>query len=253
MPGRARSLSAVAQRARADATFTAAEKRLIARLRTPLDVQRYLNALPYNTEPPPGRATLRSFRGVIRHHSVHCLEAALFAATVLEQHDYPPLVISFESIDELDHVIFVYRIGARWGSVARSRDPGLHGRKPVFATPRALAASYLDAYVDLTGGIKAFALVDLRVMGDYDWRLSENNVWKVERMLLETPHGPLRLPGARFRLFRERYRMFKERHPDRKPLFYPGRHHWTPIPEEFLRPLAGSPKPERAKAGMMVS
>lgn len=61
--------------------FTPAERRLIARLRTPLDVQRYLNALPYNTEPPPARATLRSFRGVVRHHTAHCLEAALFAAT----------------------------------------------------------------------------------------------------------------------------------------------------------------------------
>ena len=137
---------------------------MIARLRTPLEVQRYLNALPYNTEPPPGRATLRSFRGVVRHHTAHCLEAALFAATVLEQHGYPPLVISFESIDELDHVIFVYQPQSgvpsrtsrvdRWGSVARSRDPGLHGRKPVFATPRALAASYLDTYVDLTGRIR---------------------------------------------------------------------------------------------------
>jgi hypothetical protein len=88
-------------------TFTPAERRLIARLRTPLDVQKYLNALRYNTEPPPGRATLRSFRGVVRHRTAHCLEAALFAATVLEQHGYPPLVISFESIDELDHVICV--------------------------------------------------------------------------------------------------------------------------------------------------
>src|SRR5688572_32462319 len=88
--------------------FTPAERRLIARLRSPLAVQQYLNALPYNTEPPPGRATLRSFRGVVRHRTAHCLEAALFAATVLEQHRYPPLVISFESIDELDHVIFVY-------------------------------------------------------------------------------------------------------------------------------------------------
>ena len=82
---------------------------------------------------------------------------------MLEQHGYPPLVISFESIDELDHVIFVYEhrkgsdpreqygVRPRWGSVARSRDPGLHGRKPVFATPRALAASYLDTYVDLDG------------------------------------------------------------------------------------------------------
>ncbi|RPI51041.1 MAG: hypothetical protein EHM55_19930 [Acidobacteria bacterium] len=229
-------------------TFTPAERRLVERLRTPLAVQRYLNALPYNIEPPPGRATLRSFRGVVRHGTTHCLEAALFAATVLEQHGYPPLVISFESIDELDHVIFVYQHqkkgqtplfqekGVRplfWGSVARSRDPGLHGRKPVFATPRALAASYLDPYVDLTGRITAFALVDLRGLGDYDWRVSEKNVWKVERMLLDTRHEPLRMPEERFRDFRRRYREFKEAHPDRKPLFYEGRHRWTPIPGHF--------------------
>lgn len=222
--------------------FTPAERRLIARLRTPLAVQTYLNALPYNTEPPPGRATLRSFRGVVRHRTAHCLEAALFAATVLEQHGYPPLVISFESIDELDHVIFVYQQRGRegfsrplfWGSVARSRDPGLHGRKPVFATPRALAASYLDTYVDLTGRITAFALVDLRVLGTYDWRLSERNVWKVERMLLDTKHQPLTMSDARFKEFRQRYRAFKDRYPDRKPLFYERRDRWTPIPKEFL-------------------
>ena len=60
-------------------------------------------------------------------------------------------------------------------------------------------------------------------MGDYDWRLSEKNVWKVERMLLDTKHQPLRMPEARFRDFRARYRAFKEQHPDRKPLFYEGR------------------------------
>jgi hypothetical protein len=206
---------------------------------------------------------------VVRHHTAHCLEAALFAATVLEQHGYPPLVISFESIDELDHVIFVYqskvqsprsrvqsprstvrgpRPKASWGSVARSRDPGLHGRKPVFATPRALAASYLDTYVDLTGRIKAFALVDLRVMGNYDWRLSEKNVWKVERMLLDTKHQPLGMPEARFREFRRRYRAFKERHPGRKPLFYEGRSAWTPIPKHFLVPRRPVP-PKRREGG----
>jgi hypothetical protein len=235
--------------------FTTAERRLIARLNSPSKVQQYLNALPYNTEPPPGRATLRSFRGVVKHHTVHCLEAALFAATVLEQHGYPPLVISFESIDELDHVIFVYQTKNRgqtpasagsgghtkkgvrplcWGSVARSRDPGLHGRKPVFATPRALAASYLDTYVDLSGRITAFTVFDLRRLGDYDWRTSERNIWKVERALLDTPHQPLRMAEARFRRFRAQYREFKQQYPDRKPLFYEGRRHWTPIPKEFL-------------------
>src|SRR6476659_4539016 len=158
------------------ALFTPRERRLIARLRTPAAVQAYLNALPYNQE-PGGRATLRSFRGVVRHGAAHCLEAALFAAVVLEQHGYPPLLLSFESIDELDHVIFVYRRGGRWGSIARSRDPGLHGRKPVFATPRALAMSYFDEYIDFTGRVTGYAVVNLaEAMGSYEWRLSSGNV-----------------------------------------------------------------------------
>src|SRR5687767_8400231 len=157
------------------AQFTAAERRLIARLRTPLAVQRFLNNLPYNTEPPPGRATLRSFRGVVRHGTAHCLEAALAAAVILEQHGYPPLVMSFESIDELDHVIFVFRAGGRWGSIGRSRDPGLHGRKAVFATPRALALSYVESYVDFNGRLIGYTIADLRMLGQYDWRLSEEN------------------------------------------------------------------------------
>jgi len=190
-------------------------------------------------EPPPGRATLRSFRGVVRHRTAHCLEAALAAAVILEQHGYPPLLISFESIDQLDHVIFVYRQqpSGRWGSVARSRDPGLHGRKPVFATARALAASYLDTYVDLSGRIKAYTVFDLRAMGNYDWRLSDKNVWKVEQKLLDTPHTALRMSDARFRSLRERYRAFKAKYPDRKPIKYDGSDRWTEIPAEFLRPL----------------
>ena len=161
--------------------FTARERRLIRRLRTPLAVQRFLNALPYNTEPPPEPATLRTFRGVVQHNTAHCLEAALFAAVVLEQHGYPPLVMSLESQDWLDHVIFVYREKSGWGSVARSRDPGLHGRKPRFRTPRALARSYYDGYVDYTGRVKGFGVANLAdAMGGYDWRLTTKNVWKVE-------------------------------------------------------------------------
>ena len=57
-------------------------------------VQRFLNHLPYNTE--LGRETLRSLRQVLRHRSAHCLEAALAAAAILEQHGFPPLVMSLE-------------------------------------------------------------------------------------------------------------------------------------------------------------
>jgi hypothetical protein len=212
--------------------FTVQERVVLGRVRTPGDVQRFLNALPYNTEPPPQGATQRTFRGVIEHHAAHCLEAALTAAVILEHHGWPPLVMSFESIDELDHVLFVYRARGRWGSIGRSRYPGLHGRKPVFATPRALALSYVDAYVDFTGRITGYAIADLRTLGNYDWRLSSGNVWKVERMLLELPHRPLRSSDARIDRLRRRYRAYRARH-GRKPIYYARMDRWTELPPEF--------------------
>ena len=211
--------------------FTPAERRLIQRLRTPMAVQRFLNRLPYNTE--PGGDTLRSFRQVARRGTAHCLEAALFATCVLEQHGYPPLLMGLESIDLLDHVIFVYRYRGKWGSVARSRDPGLHGRKPVFRSPRALAESYFDPYIDYTGRVKGYSVTHLRVMGSYDWRFSRRNVWAVERMLLDVPHRKIRRSLKRVRREREKYRAYLAKH-KKKPLYYRGRKKWTEIPKEFL-------------------
>ena len=214
--------------------FTAAERRVIDRVRTPLEAQRFLNRLPYNTEPPPGPALLRTFRGVVREGTAHCLEAALSAAVILEQHGYPPLVMSIESIDGLDHVIFIYRKNGRWGSVARSRDPGLHGRKPVFRSLRGLAESYFDGYIDKTGCVKGYGTVDLRILGTYDWRLSPGNVWKVERLLFEIPHRPIRRSAAYVRRMRAKYFAFIAAHPGRKPIYY-DRRHWTDVPTEFFR------------------
>jgi hypothetical protein len=213
--------------------LTRAESRVIKTLRSPLAVQRWLNALPYNQE--NGGETLRSFRGVVRTGTAHCLEAALSAATILEQHRYPPLVLSFESIDLLDHVIFAYRTATGWGSVARSRDPGLHGRKPLFATPRALALSYFDTYIDFHGCIKGYAVVDLRVLGSYDWRLSEKNVWKVEQLLLDWPHRRIRYSEERVARKRRRYVAFYQSHGYKPWKYYKGRDRWTPLPPEYAR------------------
>ncbi|MCX6543044.1 MAG: hypothetical protein NTV05_01370 [Acidobacteria bacterium] len=218
------------------ADFSAQERRLIRQLRTPRLVQGFLNSLPYNNEARPLGETLRSFRGVVRHRTAHCLEAALAAAVILEQHGYPPLVLSFESVDKLDHVLFVYRHRGRWGSVARSRDPGLHGRKPVFRTARALAQSYFESYIDFTGCVTAFAVADLRTTLDgYDWRLSEKNVWKAEQMLIDYPHTALPYDRRRERRLRARYKAFRARYPDRKPLDYPGCEKWTALPAPYTR------------------
>src|SRR3954454_5587835 len=100
MPSRAKGPRPAITAAGPRPAFTAAERRVIARHRTPAAVQHYLNRLPYNPEPAPGGATLRSFRGVVRTGTAHCMEAALAAAVILEHHGYAPLVLSFESIDE---------------------------------------------------------------------------------------------------------------------------------------------------------
>jgi hypothetical protein len=213
--------------------FLGGERRVIDRLRTPRAVQAFLNGLPYNTE--RAGETLRSFRGVVRTGTAHCLEAALFAAVVLEQHGHPPLVLSFESVDLLDHVIFVYRERGRWGSIARSRDPGLHGRRPLFATARALALSYVDPYVDYTGEVRGYAVVDMRLLGNYDWRLADTNVWKAERLLLDHPHRRIRTGRSRIAQLRARYVRFRAEHPDTKPVYYRGRERWAPLPREFER------------------
>src|SRR5688572_12660460 len=211
--------------------MTPAERRVVMGLRTPAAVQAWLNELPYNRE--LNGDTMRGFRGVVRTRTAHCLEAVLFAATVLEQHGYPPLMLGFESIDLLDHVLFIYKGPKGWGSVARSRDPGLHGRRPVFRTPRDLALSYVEGYIDYTGRIKGYAVVDLRELGSYDWRLAAGNLWKVERLLRDWPHIPIRSADRRIDALRRKYRVFREAHDYQPWKHYKGRERWTPLPAEF--------------------
>lgn len=211
--------------------FTARERRLIAALTSPARVQAFLNDLPYNTEPPPDRPTLRTFRGVVERHTAHCLEAALTAAVILEQHGYPPMLMSMESVDELDHVVFVYQRDGRWGSVARSRDPGLHGRHPIFRSLGALARTYFDPYIDRAGCIKAYGATNLQVLGSYDWRLSHGNVWKVERLLYAIPHRPIRYAQSRVDRLRQRYVEYVDAR-GQKPLYY-DRTGWSRLPREY--------------------
>lgn len=211
--------------------FSPREQRLIDRLSTPWLVQRWLNALPYNGE--AGGATQRSFRAVVRLGAAHCMEAALSAAVILEAHGWPPLVMSLESEDKLDHVIFVYRTPAGWGSLARSRDPGLHGRRPVFRTLRQLACSYIEPYVDASGRLTGYGVLDLREVDPYDWRCSPRNLWLVEQRLVDLPHRAIRSSDRRIDRLRARYHAFMAAYPNRKPLYYRGQDRWKPLPSVF--------------------
>ena len=204
--------------------FTAKERKLIQRLSTPRQVQRWLHSLPYNWETQGG--TMRSFREVVKRNEAHCLEAAVAAAVILEQHGRPALLLDIESVDLLDHVLFVFQKNGLWGSIARSCYLGLHGHKPVFHTLRQLVWSYFDPYIDMTGRIKGYGLTTLYDLGNYDWRFSKKNMHKIEDHLRAIPHKKLRSSDRRYKYWHERYKKYKQRFPDRSPAYYDNRSEW---------------------------
>jgi len=204
--------------------FTNAEWRLIKRLDTPAKVQRFFTRMPYNWEKKGG--TLRSLREVVKRKEAHCLEAAVGAAVILEQHGYSPLLLDIESWDLLDHVIFVYQQNGLWGSIGRSRDIGLHGRKPLFRSLRELVWSYFDPYVDFTGRIQGYGLTNLYDLGDYDWRFSSRRMIKIENHLRELKHKKLKSSDERYKKLLARYHRYKKRFPNRSPRYYDNAWQW---------------------------
>jgi hypothetical protein len=204
--------------------FTRSEWKVVERLNTPARVQRFFSGMPYNWERRGG--TLRSFREVIKRNEVHCLEAAVGAAVILEQHGYPPLLLDIESQDLLDHVIFVFQEDGRWGSIGRSRDFGLHGRRPLFRSLRDLTWSYFDPYVDFSGRIKGYGLANLYDLGNYDWRFSPRKMSKIEDYLRALPHQRLRSSDKRYEKLLARYHRFKKRYPNRAAKYYDNRDQW---------------------------
>ena len=204
--------------------FTKEEWEIIQSHRTPLQVQRYLKTIPYNRE--TDKATCHSFRTVIRKQRAHCLEGAIVAAVILEQHGYPPLLVSVESQDKLDHVLFLFKDNGKYGAVARSRDTGLHGRKPVFRSVRDLVMSFFEPYVDKSGRITGYAAANLIELGNYDWRFASRNVWRVERYLQEIAHREIRMSEARYRKALRRYLEFQKKHPGRSPDYFANKNLW---------------------------
>lgn len=209
------------------ASFTTEELKIIDACRTPQQVHAWLRSLPYNFE--KGKLTMRSFREVVQHQTAHCLEAALAAAVIMEQHKYPPLLLSLDSVDDLGHVVFLFQSKGKWGAVGRSRDDGLHGRKPVFRTPRDVALSYFDPYVDFSGRINGYAVVHLDELGNYDWRFAKRNLWKLHDFLVDYKHIAIKSSDARYEKLLRKYKEFKAKYPDRQALYYDNQHTWMPL------------------------
>ena len=166
-----------------------ADLRTLRSLKTPVRIQKFLDALPYqyaNTAWSPQRA--------LRERKGHCLEGALLAATALRLNGYPPLLMDLEAVHDDDHVIALYRERGLWGGVAKSNFAGLRFRAPVYRTLRELALSYFEHYYNLRGErtLRAYSgPVNLARLDRLRWTTSEEDVWCVPELLITARHYPL--------------------------------------------------------------
>jgi hypothetical protein len=93
--------------------------------------------------------------------------------------------------------------------------------------------SYFDPYIDPTGCITGYAVVNLHDLGTYDWRFGRRNMWAVERFLVRIRHKRIKSSRARVLRIRAWYQDYRAKY-GKKPLSYRGRDKWTEIPREFL-------------------
>jgi hypothetical protein len=171
--------------------FSSGEIRKLRALRSPVGIQRALDAMPYHLA-----ETAWSPRRVLAAHTAHCLEGAIFAAAALRALGFPPLLLDLEAVQDTDHVIAVYRVDGHWGAIAKSNFSGLRFRAPVYRSLRELVMSYFDDYINLRGDrtLRAYsrpvnlARFDRRHPG---WMTTADHLWWIPAHLIGIRHTRL--------------------------------------------------------------
>jgi hypothetical protein len=177
------------KKAAADFGFSPSELRKLRALRTPADIQHYLDALPYHLA-----GTAWSPRVVLREQTAHCLEGATFAAAALRVLGFPPLLFDLEADHDTDHVIAIFKSRGHWGALAKSNFAGCRYREPVYRTLRELALSYFNIYFNLRGErtLRRYSRpVNLAPFDHLHWMTTEKNIWFIAEHLCEIPHRSL--------------------------------------------------------------
>lgn len=170
------------------ALLTPQELAQVESLDTPSRVQDFLrNELRYNFE-ENGETALSAVE-VLRSHTAHCFEGALFAAGMLWYHRRPPTLVLLEAPQDYDHNLLIYWENGKAGSVAMSRHQELLGKPAIYPSIRDLVLAYYpDYYSDWTEERDELTLrgfsepIDLRKFGS-GWVLGPG-AWEVYKQYL---------------------------------------------------------------------
>ena len=184
------------------------EKRLIADLDSPQKIQMFLNSIPYSGD-PIYRCPLR----VLRDRVAHCFDGAVFAAAILYQIDYPPLIIDMipNNRDD-DHLLALFKVNGHWGAVAKSNFAGLCFREPIFRNLRELVLSYFEEYynVEREKTLRGYTIpLNLKSFDKYKWMINDDimeniaqRTDKIRRYYLLSPKMEAGLSPVDERLYR---------------------------------------------------
>ena len=191
---RVRRVAARARRfaEREDLGLDRSEYATLNRLRTPQQIQAFVDTIPINHE--IGGETIYSVREVLAHRRAHCIEAALLAACALWIHGEPPCVMRLDcDASDYPHVVALFRRGACCGAVSKSNGVALRYRDPVYRSLRELAMSYFHEY-STAGGRKTLrsysAPLDLRGIDPCLW-VTAKGCWDLHARLERRRHYAL--------------------------------------------------------------
>jgi hypothetical protein len=168
------------------------EYAILRRLRTPQQIQAFVNAIPINHE--TGGETVYSVRQVLAHRRAHCIEAALLAACALWIHGEPPRVMHLDcDASDYPHVVALFRRGKCWGAISKSNGVALRYRDPIYRNLRELAMSYFHEYSTRGGRktLRSYATpLDLRRVDPTLW-VTADGCWALHARLQRRRHYAL--------------------------------------------------------------
>jgi hypothetical protein len=154
--------------------WTQNELVMIQAFKKPYDIQRFLDSVPYNAS-----EECRSPRRVMADQKAHCFEGALFAAAMLREMGFKPLILDMMAENDDDHVIAVFPFRNGWGALAKSNTTALRYREPVYRSIRELVLSYFDFYFNTLGdkSLRSYSRpVDLSRFDKHNWIQTDSDL-----------------------------------------------------------------------------
>ena len=170
--------------------WTASERRILAGLRTPAHIQRFLDELPYEEK---GGAV--SPRVVMRRGRAQCYSGVLFACAALRELGHAPQLMWIDAASDDGHCLALYQRGDMWGSIAKSNFTTLRSREPIYPY-RALGLSYFEGFFNQYGKrtMRSFTVpVALEEFERRGWRFSEGSLPYIDRAI-DTARREWKLP-----------------------------------------------------------